>query len=418
MGVKKKKNGESVQNGGIKPHHETNGSLKETFPDPFAVTWAEKYSAGFEKVWSKIPKFLGAFIVTSAICTMGLGISGDWLLILVHSLKQYRGNLVEDVDINNVDGLIESLRLKNFSYFWLGATAVSYIIYYGIGGFLHWYFYVRQRDRPHEWKCQPTKFMSPELERHEIIFGSLTLFLNSTATAMVACYISNGGYSTIYYNISDYPTWWFFLQFVVIFVYQDYATYLLHRLYHVPFLYKHFHKMHHKYKQPTAFSVTAIHPVESIHIQLTLILPIFVIPLHWGPFYIVALYTYYHGIIDHSGINFKAYWWQPWQPDAIFHDNHHQYFHVNFAFNIYFWDILHGTYRRKDRVYTEDIFYGRGKELTEATAEELKTDIEERKSENPKAYRGDKLVYILTDKDLQEQDIKTTVIKKKKKKYY
>lgn len=79
---------------------------------------------------------------------------------------------------------------------------------------------------------------------------------------------------------------------------------------------------------------------------------------------------------------------------------------------------LHGTYRRKDRVYTEDIFYGKGKELTEATAEELKTDIEERKSENPKAYRGDKLVYILTDKDLQEQDIKTTVIKKKKKKYY
>lgn len=56
------------------------------------------------------------------------------------------------------------------------------------------------------------------------------------------------------------------------------------------------------------------------------------------PFYLVVLYTYYHGIIDHSGINFKAYWWQPWQPDAIFHDNHHQYFHVNFAFNIYIWD--------------------------------------------------------------------------------
>ncbi|KAI4459767.1 sterol desaturase [Holotrichia oblita] len=298
MGVKKKKNGESVQNGGIKPHHETNGNIKETFPDPFAVTWAEKYSAGFEKVWSKIPKFLGAFIVTAAICTMGLGISGDWLLILVHSLKQYRGNLAEDLDINNVDGLIESLRLKNFSYFWLGAAFVSYIIYYGIGGFLHWYFYVRQRDRPHEWKCQPTKFMSPELERHEIIFGSLTLLLNSTTTAMVACYISNGGYSTIYYNISDYPTWWFFLQFVVIFIYQ-----------------------------------------------------------------------------------------------------------------------LHGTYRRKDRVYTEDTFYGKGKQLTEVTAEELKADIEERKSENPKAYRGDKLVYILSDKDLQEQDIKTSAIRKKKKYY-
>ena len=50
------------------------------------------------------------------------------------------------------------------------------------------------------------------------------------------------------------------------------------------------------------------------------------------------MYTYYHGIIDHSGITFKHYWWQPWQPDCIFHDNHHQYFHVNFGFNIKFWD--------------------------------------------------------------------------------
>lgn len=56
------------------------------------------------------------------------------------------------------------------------------------------------------------------------------------------------------------------------------------------------------------------------------------------PFYAVMLYTYYHGIIDHSGIAFKAMWWQPWQPDAIFHDNHHQYTHVNFGFNMFVWD--------------------------------------------------------------------------------
>lgn len=57
-------------------------------------------------------------------------------------------------------------------------------------------------------------------------------------------------------------------------------------------------------------------------------------------FYAVALYTYYHAILDHSGITFKAQWWQPWQPDAIFHDNHHQYTHVNFGFNIYIWDVV------------------------------------------------------------------------------
>lgn len=131
--------------------------------------------------------------------------------------------------------------------------------------------------------------------------------------------------------------------------------------------------MHHKYKQPTAFSVTAIHPIEIVHMQLVLFSPVFVVPVHWCelvrsslsillsnisnalcrwlqfnyfqyyfrstvPFYCVMLYTYYHAILDHSGITFKAHWWQPWQPDAIFHDNHHQYTHVNFGFNIFFWD--------------------------------------------------------------------------------
>ena len=63
---------------------------------------------------------------------------------------------------------------------------------------------------------------------------------------------------------------------------QDYVTYLLHRLYHTPWLYKHFHKLHHTYKHPTAFSVTAIHPVEVLHIQMTLCLPLFAFPVHWG----------------------------------------------------------------------------------------------------------------------------------------
>ncbi|KAJ3666791.1 hypothetical protein Zmor_002222 [Zophobas morio] len=178
-------------------------------------------------------------------------------------------------------------------------------------------------------------------------------------------------------------------------------TYWMHRIYHIPFLYRNFHKLHHKYKQPTAFSVTAIHPVEALHIQLMDTLPLFTIPTHWFPFYAVALYTYYHGIIDHSGVNFKAYWWQPWQPDAIFHDNHHQYFHMNFGFNIGYWDKLHGTYRRKDRVYTEDIFYGQGKRIDEVSAEELKADLEERESENPLAYRDNKMEFKLSDTELK-----------------
>ena len=61
---------------------------------------------------------------------------------------------------------------------------------------------------------------------------------------------------------------------------------------------------------------------------------------------------------------------------------------------------LHGTYRRKDRIYHEDTFYGQGKSISEATEEELKQDITERVSENPLAYSGNKLHYELTEDEI------------------
>lgn len=295
---------------------------------------------------------------------------------------------------------LKDYKLEGLSYFLIGGTVVSYVVYLGVGGFLHWYYYVRQRDRPEEWKCQPTKWLSPELERHEILLGGFSLLLGSIVSGFLSCYISNGGWTRIYYDISEYGWLWYFLQFPVTFIWQDYLTYWHHRLYHMPFLYKYFHKLHHTYKQPTAFSVTAIHPVEFLHIQAVLISPLFLWPTHFATMSILMMYTYYHGIIDHSGINFKAHWWQPWQPACIFHDNHHQYFHVNFGFNIKYWDVLHGTYRKKDRIYREDLFYGQGKAISEADQKELAADIAERVSENPLAYEGNTHHFHLEKGDL------------------
>lgn len=61
---------------------------------------------------------------------------------------------------------------------------------------------------------------------------------------------------------------------------------------------------------------------------------------------------------------------------------------------------MHGTYRRKDRIYTEEIFYGKGKAITEVTEEQLNEDLKERLSENPKAYRENKLEFNLTESEL------------------
>ncbi|KAK2719972.1 uncharacterized protein LOC136036473 [Artemia franciscana] len=373
--------------------------VEKEFPnDPFAPKWIEKYSETLDKVWAKIPRFLGTFIVSFAVFTFGATLRGEWMLFLAFFLRYRNEDKNETMNIiDNDEFSLEHFHLKDLGFYCTITTIVSYITFFGVGGFLHWYYYVRQRDRAEEWKCQPQKWLPPELERHEITLGSVSLFIGSIISGIIACWVINGGWSTVYFKIEDYGWLWYILQYPVAFVMVDYVTYWFHRTYHTPFLYKNFHKMHHYYKQPTAFSVTAIHPVEFVNMQFVQILPMYTMPVHWTTMCILLSYIYYHGIIDHSGINFKAHWWQPWQPDCIFHDNHHQYFHVNFGFNIFFWDKLHGTYRQKDRIYREDIFYGKGKAVTEATHDELKEDIAERTSENPLAYRGDKREFDLDD---------------------
>ena len=42
-----------------------------------------------------------------------------------------------------------------------------------------------------------------------------------------------------------------------------------------------------------------------------------------------------------------------------------RYFHVNFGFNLKLWDWMHDTLRKETRIYSEEIYGGRGMEKTE-----------------------------------------------------
>ncbi|XP_026496166.1 uncharacterized protein LOC113400734 [Vanessa tameamea] len=362
---------------GTKENEKVDEEQKSKYWDPLidGVRWIEKYSEPLEKFFERLPEFISTFIATLAVFTFGATLRGEWVVILVTALKQATGQTqtVRNMTTDEIYKLFtsENLKMENFAFIFIAAHCVSFGAYFGIGGFLHWYFYVRRRHLAHEWKIQPTKWLSPELERHEIMVGTLSLVITGSFSAFLACYIYNGNPSTVYYQFDEFGWLWFFLQFPILFIYKDYTTYILHRLYHTPWLYKNFHKLHHKYKQPTAFSVTAIHPVEIMHVQLTMCLPLFTIPVHWLSFFTIAMYNYYHGIIDHSGINFKTQWWQPWQPEAEFHDKHHEFFHCNFGFNMSLWDKWHGTMRKSNRIYTEETFHGEAPEIDSPEAKNI-----------------------------------------------
>ena len=81
------------------------------------------------------------------------------------------------------------------------------------------------------------------------------------------------------------------------------------------------------------------------------------------------------------------------------------YFHSLIFFTIYYLFQIHGTYRQKDRIYREDIFYGHGKSLSDASNEELQDDVAERTSENPIAYQGNKLHFELSNQEIQAKKV-------------
>nr|XP_002131054.1 lathosterol oxidase-like [Ciona intestinalis] len=262
-------------------------------------------------------------------------------------------------EMSSLDKYLSQYHLQ-FVYFHIAvAFAVSYSIFIVVGGFLQWYFYIKRRDQPETWKCQPKRFLTAKNERHEILLGAFCLFWGSILSGLLVTYISNGGKGCkVYYDVTDYGWFYFVTTTIFNFMYQDAISYYYHRMLHYPFFYRNFHKWHHRYHSPTAFSAVAMHPVESIVFQLLLNVQVFIVPMHYVTVAGCQLYLYYFGLIDHSGIDMDSMW--PWQPPVRFHDDHHKYFHVNFGFNTMLFDRYHDTIRHVNRKYAENIFGGKG----------------------------------------------------------
>ncbi|RZF43462.1 hypothetical protein LSTR_LSTR001723 [Laodelphax striatellus] len=343
-----------------------------------------------DKIRNKIFKSLERFLVSLTVFALGASLRGEWLLAARHLLGVPHKNklIIYSESFDAADALQE------FFWLWLICTSVGCAIYFFFGGFLHYYYYIQRKDQSNDWKCQPNRWLTSDLVKDALYNGLVGLLIGNTTSTILVFYLLNGGWSQMYFNVNDYTVIWFILQWPVTFFVQDYMVYLLHRVFHTPFLYKRYHKLHHRYKAPCPWTVTALHPVEVLSFQMVMISPIFIFPIHWVTYLSIVLYAYHCSIMDHSGIDMKAPWWQPWRADTIFHDNHHQYFHVNFGFNCHYWDMLHGTTRRSDRIYNENIYNGFGKPLVDASENEINNAEKEMASENHLAHRKNKLLQV------------------------
>ncbi|KAJ6632603.1 C-4 methyl sterol oxidase, partial [Mycena sp. CBHHK59/15] len=131
-------------------------------------------------------------------------------------------------------------------------------------------------------------------------------------------------------------------QIALFFIFEDIFHYFAHQALHYGPLYKHIHKIHHKYSAPFGLAAEYAHSAEVAILGTGIIAgPLlychFNSNLHISTVYIWITLRLFHAIDAHSGYDF------PWSLQHIHHDFHHMAFTNNFSTSFRWRDCLFGT---------------------------------------------------------------------------
>lgn len=135
-------------------------------------------------------------------------------------------------------------------------------------------------------------------------------------------------------------------QLPLFFLAEDAVFYWLHRLFHLPFLYKRFHKFHHRYYQPVGLTAEYFHTFEYL---FAISIPNFIGPLllksHIVTFWIWLVIRLSEAVDGHCGYDFwfVPFRYFPFRPGANVHDYHHSHNVGNYGSFFIFWDRICGT---------------------------------------------------------------------------
>ncbi|MER8816136.1 sterol desaturase family protein [Mesorhizobium sp. M0142] len=131
-------------------------------------------------------------------------------------------------------------------------------------------------------------------------------------------------------NFSEHPVWLGVVA-VVVPIIHDFHFYCIHRLIHVPVLYKYVHSVHHNSINPSPWSSLSMHPIEHL-LYFGVVFWHFVIPSN--P--VIALYQLHFAgfgaVPGHIGFDtVETSDEQGFDTHAYMHYLHHKYFEVNYG---------------------------------------------------------------------------------------
>ncbi|MBK7938035.1 MAG: sterol desaturase family protein [Lewinellaceae bacterium] len=157
-------------------------------------------------------------------------------------------------------------------------------------------------------------------------------------------------YTLFYSDIDQYGWWWLAASIPLTLLVHDAYFYWIHRLMHLPGLYRRIHLVHHKSVNPSPWAAYAFHPLEAVLEAGIIPLLLFAMPLHpvsfWAFITLMLMFNVY-GHLGYELFSRKTYD-HPigrWLNSSVHHNMHHEKFYGNYGLYFTIWDRLCGTLR-------------------------------------------------------------------------
>ena len=238
---------------------------------------------------------------------------------------------------------------KVFAIGWIAQVwMINLGLMVAIAGGLHWYFYMNKGQGKtlkfdHREPAKGNRLWSFSDQVHDNIFWSLSSGVAQlTFFQVVTMWLMANDYVPVI-SFAENPIW-FVLAILLLPIWSAFHFYWVHRLLHVPFLYKHVHSLHHRNVNIGPWSGLSMHPVEHFLYLSSL-------AIHW----VVAshpVHLFFHVIYQGPGAAMTHTGYEDLlikdkrrlALGTFYHQLHHRYYECNYGNQEMPWDRWFGTF--------------------------------------------------------------------------
>jgi sterol desaturase/sphingolipid hydroxylase (fatty acid hydroxylase superfamily) len=178
--------------------------------------------------------------------------------------------------------------------------------------------------------------------RRELAFSTLSIAI-FTVLLTGLWVLDRLGVGAIYWDVAEHGWGWFVASIALMALIHDSYYYWAHRFMHHPKVFRHVHKLHHGFHNPTPFASYAFHPWEAV-VEVAWVAPVaLLLPIHPGAFACYVVFLTVLNVISHLGYEFYPSWIARWFITSTHHNMHHTRAKGHFMLYFNIWDRIMGT---------------------------------------------------------------------------